>query len=74
MNEYMRINAGAILMGSVAAAEATAEFQISKSNSDPIVTIRADGTVVLNPNYTPDEAARAFWDAVDHVGRERRAK
>jgi hypothetical protein len=36
-------------------------------NQDPaerIVTVRADGTVEVNPKYTVDEAAKAFWDAV----------
>lgn len=30
----------------------------------PIVTIRWDGRVEVNPAFTVDEAARAFWDAV----------
>jgi hypothetical protein len=34
------------------------------ASGDPIVTIRFDGRVEVNPAFTVDEAARAFWDAV----------
>jgi hypothetical protein len=39
-------------------------LQISGSTGAPIVTIHHDGRVELNPAYSLDEAARAFWDAV----------
>lgn len=29
-----------------------------------LVTIKPDGTIVYGPNYTPDEAARVFWEAL----------
>jgi hypothetical protein len=29
-----------------------------------LVAIHSDGTVTHTPDYTPDAAARAFWDAV----------
>ena len=32
--------------------------------SDPLVTIKADGTIVFGANYTPDAAAKAFWEVV----------
>lgn len=33
-------------------------------NGRPLVTIRPDGQLEFGPDYTPDAAARAFWDAV----------
>jgi hypothetical protein len=41
-----------------------ASLQISSSVGAPIVTIHHDGRVEVNPAYTTDEVARAFWDAV----------
>jgi hypothetical protein len=38
-------------------------FSICQSG-DPMVTIRADKTMEFGPNYTPDAAAKIFWDAV----------
>ena len=35
----------------------------------PMVTIRPDGTIEYGEGYTPDAAAKAFWDA---VGLERK--
>lgn len=32
----------------------------------PLVTIHPDGTLDYGPGYTPDEAARSFWDAMRH--------
>ncbi len=31
---------------------------------EPIVTITAFGEVIVNPKFSMDEAAKAFWDAV----------
>lgn len=36
-----------------------------------IVTIRPDGTIEYGEGYTPDDAARALWDA---VGLERKQR
>lgn len=33
-------------------------------NGQPMVTIRPDGRLEFGPDYHPDDAARAFWDAV----------
>ena len=33
-------------------------------NRPPLVTIHPDGTLEYGPDYTPDEAARVFWDAM----------
>ncbi|MFJ4926815.1 hypothetical protein [Streptomyces sp. NPDC088736] len=33
----------------------------------PLVTIHPDGTLTYGPGYTPDEAARRFWDALRHL-------
>ena len=37
---------------------------IHTPSGDPIVTIRFDGRIDVNPAFTLEEAARAFWDAV----------
>jgi hypothetical protein len=36
------------------------------------VTIKPDGTIIYGEGYTPDEAARAFWDAVGLERKERK--
>jgi hypothetical protein len=38
-------------------------------NAEPIVRIHLDGRVEVDPRYTVDDAARAFWDAVRRLGR-----
>ena len=37
---------------------------LSISAGGAVITIKADGTVEYSRDYTPDEAARAFWEAV----------
>jgi hypothetical protein len=37
---------------------------LNKDQHERIVTIRRDGAIEVNPKYTVDEAAKAFWDAV----------
>jgi hypothetical protein len=32
----------------------------------PLVTIHPTGVLEYGPGYTPDEAARRFWDALRH--------
>jgi len=47
--------------------QASTEFGdviIMKTEIEAIVTIHPDGNVDLNPDYTYEEAALAFWDAV----------
>ena len=45
---------------------------IYSSDAREIVRITASGQVVVNPEFTVDEAARAFWDAVQKLaGRAR---
>jgi hypothetical protein len=39
-------------------------LQIQASDSRVIVSIAHDGQVIVNPEFTVDEAAKAFWDAV----------
>lgn len=41
------------------------------TTTNPYITIYPDGTVKYDRNYTPDVAAKAFWDA---VGIERKAR
>jgi hypothetical protein len=42
-------------------------LQITSSDSRVIVSITHDGQVTVNPEFTVDEAARAFWDAVKQL-------
>ena len=42
----------------------TSLLQIMASDCRLIVSISHDGKVDVNPEFTVDEAARAFWDAV----------
>lgn len=37
---------------------------ITGANGQPLVTIHPDGHLDYGPGYTPDTAARAFWDAL----------
>jgi hypothetical protein len=37
---------------------------ISSENGTPLVTIHPNGTLEYGPGYSPDEAARRFWDAM----------
>ncbi|MER6616312.1 hypothetical protein [Streptomyces xantholiticus] len=39
-------------------------IRIPDENNRPLVTIHPDGRVELGEGYEPDEAAAAFWDAV----------
>ena len=32
--------------------------------TDMLVSIALDGTITYGPNYTPDEAAKIFWNAI----------
>ena len=47
----------------------TGSFSISVGET--VVVIRPDGTIEYGKGYKPDEAAKAFWDA---VGVERKAR
>lgn len=38
--------------------------------AQPIITFRPDGTVEINPTYTIDEAAKAFWDKVKDLAHQ----
>lgn len=44
---------------------------LSKDNHTPLVTIHPDGELEYGPAYTPDEAARRFWDALRHLAPAR---
>ncbi|MFE6412590.1 hypothetical protein ACFVOR_37285 [Streptomyces sp. NPDC057837] len=40
---------------------------ITGSNSRPLVSVHPDGRTEFGDGYQPDEAARAFWDAVQRL-------
>jgi hypothetical protein len=44
---------------------------MSEDNLTPLVTIHPNGTLEYGPGYTPDEAARRFWDAMRHLAPAR---
>jgi len=44
-------------------------LQIS-NNSEPMVSLKMDGTIEYGPDYTPDEAARIFWEALGILPRK----
>lgn len=47
-------------------------FRFSTGESaEAFVVIRPDGTIEYGKDYTPDAAAKAFWDA---LGLERKAR
>lgn len=45
-------------------------IRIPDEDGRPLVTIHPDGRVELGDGYEPDEAARAFWDAVQRLSPE----
>ena len=53
-------------LGVIAAADPTPSTISIRPihNRPPLVTIHPDGTLEYGPDYTPDEAARVFWDAM----------
>jgi hypothetical protein len=44
---------------------------INGEDGQPLVTIHSNGELEYGPNYTPDEAARTFWDALRHLAPAR---
>lgn len=42
-------------------------YVIPASNGRPLVTIRPDGSIEFGEDYQPDEAAGAFWEAVQRL-------
>lgn len=48
-----------------------ASLSISAEDAREIVRITADGRVIVNPEFTTDEAAKAFWDAVKKLAAGR---
>ncbi|MFK0159175.1 hypothetical protein ACIQVK_44780 [Streptomyces sp. NPDC090493] len=53
----------------LAAAQPMTSYTIRIPDEDgrPLVTIHPNGRVELGEGYEPDEAARAFWDAVQRL-------
>lgn len=44
---------------------------IASGDGGPLVTIHPNGELEYGPDYTPDEAARAFWDALRRLAPTR---
>ncbi|MFD9004437.1 hypothetical protein ACFV0T_26350 [Streptomyces sp. NPDC059582] len=47
-----------------AATVPSSVFAIPNARQKPLVTIRPDGRLEFGEHYQPDEAAQAFWEAV----------
>lgn len=41
-------------------------LMIQGEGGKPLVTIKADGTLIYGEGYNPDEAAQIFWKAMAH--------
>jgi hypothetical protein len=54
-------------MINVAFTSSAPSLCIFASDSREIVRITPAGQVIVNPEFTTDEAARAFWDAVQKL-------
>jgi hypothetical protein len=39
-------------------------------NGRPLIAVHPDGRIEYGDGYTPDEAAQAFWDAVERLSRD----
>lgn len=50
----------------MAAEPVAPSIAIRQTNGQPLVTINPDGRLEYGPGYEPDEAARLFWDAIQH--------
>lgn len=44
------------------------------SGGSSFVSVGTDGHVTYGPGYTPDVAAKAFWDAVEKIAPQQCAK
>jgi len=55
------VSVGGMVTGSVQG------FVIMHSNPELIVTFHSDGRVTVNPKYSTEEAAAAFWDEVQRL-------
>ena len=44
---------------------------LGADNRTPLVTIHPTGELEYGPGYTPDEAARRFWDALRRIAPAR---
>jgi len=44
---------------------------LGEDNRTPLVTIQPSGALEYGPGYTPDEAARRFWDALRRIAPAR---
>lgn len=61
----LTVGAERMAPATITAAKVTAHtIRIPEANNRPMVTIHSDGRLEFGESYDPDEAARAFWDAV----------
>ena len=60
---------GAALAQTPSLLPSASEYQIliHAKDNEMLVGIRADGTMEFGPHYTPEGAAKIFWDTVDRM-------
>ncbi|MEU1592814.1 hypothetical protein ABZ468_08110 [Streptomyces sp. NPDC005708] len=66
IGQSLTVGTDRIAPATITAAKVTAyTIRIPDQNSQPMVTIHPDGRLEFGEAYEPDEAARAFWEAVE---------
>ncbi len=45
-------------------------LRITGASGDRLVTVHGDGRITYGAGYTPDEAARVFWEALAHPSED----
>jgi hypothetical protein len=63
----MNVNLTSIHQGIIQRPPLEGSFAIQTADSREIVRITSSGEVVVNPEFTTSEAARAFWRAVQEL-------
>lgn len=63
--EVEKLKEGPLLMGITAPKVPAGALQIwDDTHSEPLVTITYSGQITYGPHYTPDAAAKIFWEAI----------
>ena len=44
------------------------DLLLIECDNEPLATIKNDGTIIYGKNYTPDKAAKLFWEALASSG------
>lgn len=61
----IQVTSGVAQSSYISLAPPAPHLQIFAANqTDAVFTVKADGTIEFNQNYTPDEVAERFWEAI----------